>query len=262
VIWRRLVAEMKASAYVMAIAAACAFGQQSGVAPRFEVVSVKPSGPETKGAGIRALPGGRFEARNAPLIALLVRAFGVTEFQIEGTPGWAADARFDIDATAGAGEISAAHLDLMVQALLADRFGLRVHHETRAMPVYALLPGKNGVRLKVVSDGGPPAFDYALYGGHLSGISVRMTDFVRVVQRWLDRPVVDKTGFMEAFNVALSWAPGPENIHNSVPFTPSSDDPRPSLFTALQDQLGLRLNAERDSLDVIVVDRVERPSLN
>lgn len=257
---------MKASAYVMLIAAACVSGQQTAVAPAFEVASVKPSGPETKGAGIRVLPGGRLEARNTPLIALLVRAYGVTEFQIAGTPGWVADARFDIDATAGAGvtsgDASAPQLNLMLQALLADRFGLRIHHETREMPVYALLPAKNGLRLKLAPDGGPPAFDYALYGGHLSGSGALMPDFVRVLQKWLDRPVVDKTGFTDAFNVALSWAPGPENIHNPSPFAPNPDDPRPSLFTALQDQLGLRLNAERDELDVIVVDRVESPSPN
>lgn len=175
-------------------------------------------------------------------------------------------ARFDIEATAPAGNVDTPQLKLMLRALLAERFQLQVHHETRSVPVYALLPGKNGPRLKPVADAdkarGTPAFDFNPYGGHLDGTDVPMGDFVRTVQRWLDRPVLDKTGYTDAFSVTLSWAPGPENAHNALPYTPNPDETRPSLFTAIQDQLGLRFNAERDPLDVMVIDHVESPSTN
>jgi len=250
---------------MVALVAACAFGQQVAVAPAFDVVSVKPSGPDTRGSSVRFLPGGRFEVRNSPLIAVLEQAYDVTEFQIAEAPGWMTDARaarFNIEAKPPSGNIDAAQLKLMVQALLADRFRLRVHHETRPVPVYALLPGKNGVRLKPVQDGSNPTFDFAPQGGNLRGTNAGMAGFIKVLQRWLDRPVVDKTGFTESFDVMLSWAPGPENTRFALPLAPDSDDNRPDIFAAIQAQLGLRLNAERDPLDVIVVDHVERPSSN
>jgi len=258
----------KSPACLAILTAACVFGQIPEAA-RFDAASVKPSGRDTKGSGVRFLPGGRVEARNASLMAILVQAYDVTELRIAGAPEWVSDAktaRFDIEAAAPAGNTETPRLRLMLQALLAERFQLQVHRETRSVPVYALLPDKNGPHLKPVADvdkvRGTPAFDSNMYGGHVDGTDARMPDFVRVLERWLDRPVLDKTGFADAFSVTLSWAPGPENTRNALPFAPNPDDPQPSIFTAVQDQLGLRLNAERDPLEVIVIDRVERPSPN
>lgn len=230
--------------------------------PAFDVASVKPRGLPVRPAAIRFLPGGRFQASNSTLLAILQQAYDVTEFQIAGAPDWVATSRFDIEAAAPPGDAGTPRLRIMLQGLLAERFGVRLHHETRPLAVYELVLGKSGSRLKPAMDGGSTGFDANPYGGYLTGTSLRISALVAVLQRWLDRPLVDKTGIDGSFDVKLSWAPGPENTRNAGPAPPSATDSRPDIFAAVQEQLGLRLRAAHDPLDILVIDNVQQPSPN
>jgi uncharacterized protein (TIGR03435 family) len=253
--------------FSLLLAAIAASGQQNGSQLEFEAASVKQA-VAGSASSVRFLAGGHFQAHNSTLLAIMEQAYDVSEFRIAYGPGPASrlmESRFDIDAAAPAGSASPDQVRDMLQNLLASRFSLRVRHESRTIPIYALTPNKNGLHLSSVSSeeksGSSPKFDFNPAGGYLVARNVHMAELARILEKWLDRPIADHSGFTEPFDITLSWTPGPENIHGISP-APAANDLRPSIFSALTAAGGLRLSAERDAIDVIVIDHAESPSLN
>jgi bla regulator protein blaR1 len=262
--------------------------------PSFDAASIKPvnSTVARAGAGAQFLPA-RIRA-SAPLRVLMQIAYGVQPFQIEGGPEWVGSDQYHIDATA-AGNSSPGQERLMLRSLLADRFQLRFHRETRETSVLALVPARGGLKLAPPQDGNcvetmdvagplanpgariqPPGQDarpvatcggltvaLAAGGAEVLGGKVRMANFAQVLSRFFGRGVIDQTGFSGAFDVNLKFLPD-ETTPGLPPPPPGAvpvDTASPSIFTALQ-QLGLKLKSTKGPVEVLVIDHVERPTPN
>jgi uncharacterized protein (TIGR03435 family) len=236
---------------VLSVCASCVAVAQSA-APEFEVASVKPS---KGGAGGMWDEGERLRM-NMPLKAMITEAYGVKDNNIFG-PAWIDAERFEIIAKipADAAKLPGAErwkqIHAMMQALLADRFKLEVHRETREMAVYALLAAKSGVKL--IRTGPPSEYWVRTAGGrgNLTAQQMPMDQLLSILGKALHREVLDESGIDGVFDIRLEWAPDG---------AAASD--KPSLFTALQEQAGLRLEARKTPRQVVVVDRAERPSEN
>jgi uncharacterized protein (TIGR03435 family) len=180
---------------------------------------------------------------NETLRGLIQDAFDVRSFSLSG-PDWLDSLHFDINAKMQPGSTSAGR-NLMMQALLKERFGLVVHHELKTIQGYALVIAKNGFKLKAVEDVGGHRSGSG--NGKLSAQRMSMERFADRLARQLDQPVSDMTDLKGVFNIELTY----QNPRNH-------DDSRPSIFTALQEQLGLKLEARKVPVDIVVVDHVER----
>jgi bla regulator protein blaR1 len=243
-----------------------------GQPPAFEVASVKPSrSDDLRGPTYGFRPGG-LEVTNGTLKGIIQMAYDVPDFQISGGPGWINSERFNISAKA-AGPDSAdpreriQNTRRMLQALLAERFQLQVHRETREIPQYALVIGKNGARLT-----GAAAPDSETRGsgiragcGQMTGTRATMANLAFALTRQMGRPVMDRTGLGGRYDFQVEWAP--DTGCAGPPAAPGSDaqpdvTDRPSIFTALQERLGLKLEAVKGPVEVVVIDRVERPAAN
>jgi bla regulator protein BlaR1 len=238
-------------------------------APEFEVASIKPSDPAAHGMRFQIAPGGRFMASNVTVKMLIQQAYDVKGFQVTGGPGWIGTEHFDIVAK---GEGAAAPDDFkpMLQALLKERFKLVFHRESKEMPVYALVPGKNGPKL-TESTGGPGG-QMMMNRGQLTAKKITMTAFANQLSNQLGRNVLDKTGIKGDYDFKLEWTPdqnqpmgGPmggskENGPEAPP--PSVEVAGPTIFTALQEQLGLRLESQKGPVSMLIVDTAEKASEN
>ncbi len=321
---------------LLALAAFEAFGQEGAKAPEFEAASIKPAEPLNTGAmmaggrmqismGCSQPDPGRFTCTGMPLRMLVVRAYGVKNYQVSG-PAWMDSDRFDVNAKIPAGATQD-QFRLMLQKLLADRFHMTVHRENKEMPVYALVVGKNGPKLKPAAEdpGKEPTVDEALAGrgvpppppggggepqnvmvmrsggagGTGSRGSVMMTtrnglseliakkstlaDLAGILSSQVDRPVLDQTDIKGEFDFTLDFAPD-ENMRSggrmggmvmsvpgpmagsggggAAPGAPGSEtrDPSsaPSIFSGVQNQLGLKLEPKKAPMETIVVDKAEK----
>jgi uncharacterized protein (TIGR03435 family) len=198
-------------------------------------------------------PGGRFRATGAPLNALIQLAYGVKDFQVSGRPKWAdseSDESYDVVAQPAAGvTLNRDQLKVAIQALLADRFKLKFHRETKDLPIYSLVVGKNGPKLtKNIDAPGPGG---TIGSGQLKGSKISMSILADLLAQLLDRTVRDDTGISGDFDVKLNWDP-----------SQTADMDGPSIFTALQEQLGLKLNAQKGPVEILIIDSAERPSGN
>jgi uncharacterized protein (TIGR03435 family) len=251
--------------------------------PSFEVASVKPNNSGASNSSTQTRPGGRFTAANVPLRILLREAYRLQDFQLIDAPDWTRTERYDIAAKAD-GDPEYAEMRLMIQTLLADRFSLVVHNETRELPIYALVvarpDGKLGPQLfksevdctdsarsKQPAPSAAPAAsspgvsqmrevepcgtnaNTSNNSATLRAGSVPMSSLAATLSTFANRVVVDRTGLAGGFDVILTWTPNQ-----------TSETSGASLFTALQEQLGLRLESTRGPVEVVVVDRVERPT--
>jgi len=266
-----------------------------GAGPTFEVASIKRNTSGTGNMTMQMAPGGRLNFVNMPARALIIRAYQLQQFQLIGGPAWLANDRFDIIAKAE-GDATPPQTNLMLRALLADRFKLVVHTETRELPVYHLVKarpdGNLGPALKPAAvdcgagrgRGGPPAGAPGGPGpvpgpaagaagcmmmigpGRITVGGQPLSALVNSLATQVGRPVYDKTGLTGSFDVALSFMAeagrgGPAGPPPpGAPPLPPPDPDAPSLFTALQEQLGLKLEAERGPVEVIVIDSVEQPT--
>lgn len=259
-----------AAAYV---AAATLWAQPGKM--EFDVASVKAStalGGATFGVG----NGGASE-RNVTLKTLIAFAYKLQEFQVLGGPSWVGSDRFDIEARTAARGASPDQLRLMLQSLFAVRFQLKLHSETREEPIYALVVGKDGQKIKPSADqlspeangpapegAGPNRGGMRLGMGSLIGNAVELPFFVNMLSQRLDRLVVDRTNLTGRFDIRLQWTP--EFDENALgpggdPL-PSAQTFGPSLFAAIEEQLGLKLEKAKGPVPVFVVDHAERPSEN
>ena len=219
----------------------------------FEVVSVKPNRSGSDSSHAKSTPG-RYDATNVKVTELIQDAFGVKEFQISGAPAWTATEGFDIAATTGVSSgLTDQELQPVLRSMLADRFQLRFHRETKDVPAYSLVIAKNGPKL--IEHSGDAGFDVSIRHGSekliLSGTKMSMSKLIAVLSRRLGRIVLDGTRLSGEYDLKMEWAPDP---------TAESADA--SIFTALQEQLGLRLEPTKAPAEIIVVDGVERPSDN
>lgn len=258
--------------------------------PQFEVATVKPSKPGDEDRNLMMSPG-RFTMQNMPVKELIRFAYGLkSENQLSGVPAWAANDRLDIEAKESEsqaqtidklpGEQRMAQVRLMAQSLLAERFGLKISHESQELPVYVLVVAKNGPKLTPATPPPPPPAENGkpsdpprktgMQGirshgpGELQGLSATIGLLVDVLSRQPglgDRLVLDQTGLTGHYDWTLKWAPDmatdPAN-----PAAPAGDPSLPSLFTAVQEQLGLKLESQKAPVDVVVIDRIEKPSPN
>ncbi len=258
-----------AAALVLFIAGAPAVAQQ----PAFEVASIRPNVSGAPSAHYRLLPG--FNAENATLKNLLAMAYDVADFRISGGPGWINSDRYDIEAKTQ-GNPSLDQKMSMLQTLLQDRFNLALHRETKELPIYALTVPKGGPKLQPLREGscimpdpknptlapGKTLTDYcglvvSMGRGQLELASASMADLARSLSRLTGRTVVDKTGITGVFPVHLTFVP--DDIAADGPPVNGSG---PSIFTAVQEQLGLKLESTKGPVDVLVIDHVEKHSEN
>lgn len=281
---------------------------QSPTKATFDVASIRQSGPDdpdsifaTDGPGLVAVrPGGRFWAPSATTQQLIRVAYGVLDVEIVGGPRWIEEDRFRIEATARP-DATADEVRAMLRTLLADRFGLAVHRETRELPVYQLVrehtDGRLGERIRQSgpecapmpppaaltvpgSTSAPPepppppppppagsgrslVLSFArtrcgsprMLPGYFSAREIAMQYFTAQLASMTGRPVVDRSGLVGSFDVDLTYAPDAPTV------IPEPGD-APPLLTALREQLGLRLEPGRAPVNVLVIDRVERPREN
>jgi uncharacterized protein (TIGR03435 family) len=239
------------SVFVLVAFVAASVSAQTGT-PAFEVATIKPSGADSAPMSIGRLPGGRFVTSNTPLPMLIAWAYGVDDGRLFGVPKGLDAASFDVVAKAPEGEPAPGQTQLMMRALLAERFKLVVHHEMRELTAYEMVSDAGGPKVRVVDSSGPPdpnPFSMSA-AGRLTGTRVTADMLAKVLSNQLGRPVKNATGFASAFDFTLQWTP------DTV--TAAIDDPqRPSLLTAVREQLGFRLVAKKTPVDVIVIDRVE-----
>jgi uncharacterized protein (TIGR03435 family) len=215
--------------------------------PEFDVASVKINDSGSGNSGSQTHPG-RLNGTNLSLKRYIQMAYGLNAFQVSG-PAWIDTNRYDIDAK-GPAEGGDAAFQAMLQSLLAQRFGLRLHRENKIFSGYELTIAKGGPKLKPTEGKGDASTDNGR--GHLTVRNSSMARFKEVLSRQTDRPVVDRTGLPALYNFTVDWTPeekSPEEFQNSA---------APSLFTAIQEQLGLKLRAGRLPLEILVVDSAER----
>jgi len=268
-------------------------------APKFEVASVRPNTSGDNKMSNQILPGGRYNAVNIPPRLLIMNAYGLQEQQLVGAPPWISSERFDIVAKAE-GEIGPpasrdggpSPMQLMIRSLLEERFKLKVHREPREVAIYSLVLARpdgrlgNGLKVSAVDceaflaarrKGGPPPEPPkpgerpqcgARVGfGELTAGGRPLTELVSLLSATVGRSVVDRTGLTGSYDIDLRWTPdrvlqrtgaaASEPIRvNGVEIDPNG----PSIFTALQEQLGLKLESERGTIEALVIDSIERPT--
>jgi len=241
-------------------------------APVFDVAAIHPHIPEPhEHNSIWSSPfDGRFRAENVSVVMLIHLAYEMPETRILDAPGWARSTYFNIDATADPAVDQRLHnltsddgrkqKEGMVQALLADRFHLVIHTETRELPFYTLVVAKGGPRLGAIQENGSSV------NTSNGRIEVQMSNSVAVLAEELSkevgRDVVDKTDITGRYNLKLQWTPDDSAVPASNGSTSPPSDSGPSIFTALEEQLGLKLEPAKGPVQVLVIDKVEMPSAN
>ena len=235
--------------------------------PKFEVATIKPTPPDFQGRFI-TIKGRTMVTGNTTLERLMTFAYNLHPQQIIGAPKWVAETAYDIQGQPeGEGQPSDQQWRTMLRKLMADRFQLAFHRETRELPAYVLtaLPGGHKMNKSGGDPNGLPGMFFRGLG-NLPAVNANMNDFANLLQSTvLDRPVVDKTGIAGRFDFTIRWTPDESQFGGrggQPPPPPAGQDPPPGLFTALQEQLGLKLESIRAPVDVLVVDKVEPPSPN
>jgi len=260
----------------------------------YDVASIKPVKPSGGPVRVGLMFGpDSLSATNGTLQGLIQAAYGIQDFQISGAPDWVRSEQYDIEAKMDSAVADAIRkLDpeqrrtvrqQMLQALLADRFKLTIHRDTKELPVYALVVAKNGPKLQEAKsdatypngikgpDGVARAGMMRMGQGELTAQGVPLANLVGSLSRRLGRTVIDKTGLTGNYDFTLHWTPdesqgpmlkgadgGPQGANNAA----QPDSSGPSIFTALQEQLGLKLESQKSLVEIIVIDQVEKPSEN
>lgn len=226
--------------------------------PAFEVATIKPADPSDHNQGFR-LHGRQISIESNTMTSILCFAYSIQKSQIVNAPPWFDEQTWNMEGVPDAeGAPNWHQYRIMLQKLLASRFGLQIHHDQRELSVYTLMVAKGGPRLEK-SKSDPDALPDQ--SGHGVGSAQtmkftndRMADFAKTMQLMVDRPVVDQTNLSGRYDFSLVWTP-------DVMRAPPTDD-APGLFTAVQEQLGLKLEATRAPTDVFVIDSATRPTQN
>jgi uncharacterized protein (TIGR03435 family) len=225
--------------------------------PTFAVATIKPHDPTSPHQGFNT-EGRRITIRNESLTKLLMFAYAIHKRQIADLPDWASGTDYDIVGTTDTpGEPSLRQFQEMIQKLLADRFQLTFHREKRNMPVFAITIAKGGPKLTPAAEPNAEADDFNSANGTEQTIrfkSATVADFALNEQFFLERPVVDQTGLTARYDFTLRYT-------RDETAAPDPDAP-PGLFTAIQEQLGLKFQPTKAPIDVLVIDHIARPSAN
>lgn len=260
-----------AAAVLLSVMAPGLWSEEAPASPtRYEVATIKPNATGDHRVMLQIMPGGRFQATGVTLKFLMQEAYGVRDFQISGGPSWMNTDRWDIVAK-GEGlpdRVPPEQFRSMLTSLIEERFQVKFHRETKEMPVYNLVAAKGGP--KVTVHGGASAPRLRMGRAELDGTSVPLAMLAQQLSQQLGRTVVDKTGLTGDYDFSLKWTPEPGQ--GGMPFGPPpgapeggpapADPNRPSIFTAVQEQLGLKLESDKGPVQMLVLDRVERPSEN
>jgi uncharacterized protein (TIGR03435 family) len=256
----------------------------------YEIVSIKPAAPNSDpdSGGTEEMADG-YKATNVTLLTLIRHAYGINiRNQISGGPGWLSSDAYDIRAKMD--ESAADRLkklgplerklarQQMLQALLADRFKLTVHHENRELPVYVMVVAKNGPKLyesKFRETGSDKTYDSSLQsgrgGGKLLAPHATTRQLAELLTLALNRTVLDKTALISTYDITLQWtadqaevpaSTAPDSSQRGSENTSAPNGSWPSIFAAIQEQLGLKLEEGKGPVEIIVIDHVERPSGN
>jgi uncharacterized protein (TIGR03435 family) len=250
--------------FLLSISAASCFAQQ----PRpFDVSSVKPN---TSGRGGFSMgpKNGRLTATNAPVLMLIQQAFHMKDFQVSGGPGWLTSERYDVDAKMEKNDISDDDLWLSLQPLLIERFHLKFHRETKAMPVFALTVMKGGPKFgphrESTEGNDQPRLGWSVDSGKgkMTLTKISMARLADSLGHQVARIVLDRTGLKGDYDLTMEWSP--ENHEGSLvgAIEEMTGLTGPNIFEALQDQLGLKLESAKGPVQTIMIDSVERPSAN
>jgi uncharacterized protein (TIGR03435 family) len=226
--------------------------------PSFEVAVIKPADPNDHNQGFR-LNGHRISIESNTMTSLICFAYSIQKTQIVNAPQWFDEQPWNIDGVPDTeGKPDWHQYRRMLQKLLSARFGLQMHHDKRELSVYTLTVAKGGPKLEK-SKSDPDALPDS--SGHGMGTAQmmkftndNMTDFAQVLQLMGDRPVVDQTNLLGRYDFTLLWTPDAMRV--------TEPDAAPGLFTAVQEQLGLKLEAARAPTDVFVIDAATRPTQN
>jgi uncharacterized protein (TIGR03435 family) len=253
--------------------------------PAFDVVSVKLDKSGSGMIRVMGKPDG-YAATNISLLMLIQGAYGIREDLVSGAPSWANSTRYDIDAKVADADVDTLkkltpeQRRTMLQPMLAERFKLAVHTETKQLPVYELVVAKGGSKLKEATPGdtyadgikGPDGVGRAgmirVGRGQLTAQAIPMTSLVNMLSQQLHRTVVDKTGLTGKFDVTMQWTEDSSdpmfkgNDGSQHQAEPAPDATGPSIFTALQEQLGLKLQSAKGPVETLVIDHVEMPTEN
>lgn len=232
----------RALSSIFILVAALAFAQP----PAFEAAAIKPSKDASGGVHWDTEPG-RINLRGATLKGLITIAYHVKDFQVAGGPKWLDGDRFDINAKSELGEDDPKLLE-MLQTLLSDRFQLVIHHEQKIAPAFALVVAKSGLKMKPSEATGSKSKGGR---GQLTATGVTMAKLAEQLSRRVEAPIVDLTETPGAYDLKLEWS-----------IEGDANDVQSALFAALQSQLGLKLESRKLPIDLIVVDKAEKPSEN
>ena len=230
-------------------------------AQSFEVASIKANHSGNAIMLYQPWPGGRFTATNSSLSLLIQYAYGVEQFQISGAPGWVQADKYDIAAEA-VGNQQAGEIRAMLGRLLEERFRLQYHWETKEAPIYDLVVSKAGKLRESESGECPP--DVPCGGlrnspGHTYGSKLTAGELAGSLSLFVGRLVLDKTALTGKYDVDLQWTPERVRLQSAEP---PADQNGPSIFTALQEQLGLKLESAKGPVKTLIIDHVERPPEN
>ena len=233
--------------------------------PSFEVATIKPARPEAQGFGMTMR--GRDVIALGTLMNLITLSYGVQDKQVEGLPAWATVDHYEITGRPDTEGIpNDRQFKVMIQKLLTERFKLALHRDKKEQSVYALTAARAGAKLtpSAADPNGPPGLGLRALG-NLFATNITMADFAGYFQTLvLDRPVVDQTGLTGRYDFTLRWTPDDSQFRaTGVRVPPPPDNATlPNLFTAIQEQLGLRLEGTHAPADVLIVDKVDKPTEN
>jgi uncharacterized protein (TIGR03435 family) len=242
--------------------------------PTFDVISVKVNTSGSRNISMGSTPDG-LRATNIPaqLIFKQAFAFALNDSLIFGAPAWAQTTRFDIEAKVSSSDVDAfkaltdAQRRLMVVQILTTRFQLAYHVEARMLPEYALVLAKGGSKLQPSqpgndANGHPKRSTMNVHDGLLTAQGVPLDPLIHFLSDRVGRPVEDKTGLTGLYDFTLQLGDQGHDSPSSGPDPSSSDPTAPSIFTAVQEQLGLKLEAEKGPVQVLVIDHMEQPAAN
>lgn len=256
---------MKRFIAAIILTATAVFGQQG-----FDVVSIKPSDPLSTSTRIGLSSSGTFEAIGITLSGLIEQAYEIRPFQLVGASGWMQTDKYEIRTKDEAPGPSEAELMKMtdeqrnvfrdrfiakLRVLLADRFQLKIHKETKEMPVYILTVAKGGSKLRTAPDDGTPggglsARRNAENKSEITGRRLNVSGLARFLSSQVGRTIIDQSGLADKYDFTLTYSPD------------MGDTTGPSIFTALQEQLGLKLDSSKGPVEVVVIDNAQKPSEN
>jgi uncharacterized protein (TIGR03435 family) len=246
------------------------FGQDHPIPLTFDVMSIKPWKPGQPEGGITTLPGGQeYRARGSAVIGMISVIYRILITQINGGPEWIMTDRWNVDAKADHGGYNLEQLHEMYKNMLADRFQLKVHWESREGPIYLLTVDKSGLKMKLSDNpeplkGGVPIIGDPTSPGGVTGHNAAMEYLTWWLGQRLQqdgRPVINKTGLDGYYDFKLSYMPDLPTDFPRDRVPPDAAD-RPNIFQALREQLGLRLDRQKGPVGYFVIDSIEKPVTN